>query len=52
MSKVRLTEMINVRVTKGENLLKRTRDAFYSTKALVVVRELIKNHQKRIRENV
>lgn len=48
MSKVRLTEMINVRVTKGEkNLLKRTRDAFYSEKSVGwVIRELIKHHQK------
>lgn len=48
MSKERLTENINVRLTKGEkNLLKRTRDAFYSKKSVGwVVRELIKHHHK------
>ena len=48
MSKERLTENINVRLTKGEkNLLKKTRDVFYSKKSVGwVVRELIKHHQK------
>ena len=48
MSKERLTENINVRLTKGEkNLLKQTRDAFYEKKSVGwVVRELIKHHQK------
>lgn len=48
MSKERLTENINVRLTKGEkNLLKQTRDVFYSKKSVGwVVRELIKHHQK------
>jgi 3-methyladenine DNA glycosylase AlkD len=48
MSKERLTENINVRLTKGEkNLLKQTRDVFYSKKSIGwVVRELIKHHQK------
>ena len=48
MSKERLTENINVRLTKGEkNLLKQTRDAFYTKKSIGwVVRELIKHHQK------
>lgn len=48
MNKERLTENINVRVTKGEKiLLKKTRDAFYSKKSVGwVVRELIKHHQK------
>ena len=48
MNKERLTENINVRLTKGEkNLLKKTRDVFYSKKSVGwVVRELIKHHQK------
>lgn len=48
MSKERLTENINVRLTKGEkNLLKQTRDVFYEKKSIGwVVRELIKHHQK------
>ena len=48
MSKERLTENINVRLTKGEkNLLKQTRDVFYTKKSIGwVVRELIKHHQK------